>query len=511
MYRLTLAFALLLPVEATAQTQDKPKTIPITALDTSTIEIAFIGRIKLTGETKHITYTQPLPAQDDGQDLVSVEVAEQPGLTHELTEDGEGRTVTLTWTDPPAGELDYGIEVTVHRRAFDTPLKSTTKGKAPQFLKSGVLTKPDASIKKLAKELTEGSTSDLETALCVAMWIHENVEYDPGYSQDKSDKTVAKVLEVKRGTCDELSHLFIALCRCAGIPAREVSGLAHTGQAWGFHSWSEIRLGEQWVPVDATNAQIGFVDALHVAFARDNDDAKFQQGIQSLGTGMFSVLAHDMQVKIVKASRAKGVIDATMSFEPVTAPPGKQFAAVLTVKNPTSSWLAGPARLVLATGFTAIEPEMASFIVAPGGKQVIRWQVTSPADLEPGSTYWYRMGAVTFPHMVAAGKFTVASGLIGEIAAFKDAGGKAVVAVGLTNPLDEDHDGTLEICLFPDWEMKGDPLCFTQEKPVSPGKTEKVEIATDFTVSGNFAVEVKASLGGLLDRFVQKINVSTAE
>lgn len=491
-----------------ASAEEGAKRVPITALDTSTIEVAFSGTIKVTGETKHVTYTQPLPADDGGQNVVDVKVDSHPDLTHELLEDDESRTVQLTWTDPPAGELSYSIVATVHRHAFDTPVTSEKKGKSPKHLKSGPLTKPDKEVKKQAKELARDSDSDLETALRIAMWIHQNIEYDQNYSQDKKDKNVAKVLQVGRGTCDELSHLFIAMCRVVKIPAREVSGLAFTGLSWGFHSWSEIRLGDQWVPVDATNAQVGFVDALHVAFARDLDDAKFTQGIQSLGTGMLSVMDYSMEVDVVRATTASGVIDARMTFSPPSAPPGKPFEAVLTIDNPTNSWLAGPARLVVPEGFGVQEPLMATFLIGPGSQQVIRWNITSPADLESAATYWYRMGAVTFPHHIAAEKFTIASGLIGEVAAFQDAGGNAIVAAGLTNPLEEDHSGSMEVCLYDSWELQGEPLCYSDEKLIGPGQTEKVEFGTEFPISGNFAVEVNAELGGLKDRYIQKINVS---
>jgi hypothetical protein len=484
------------------------KRVPLTSLGTASIKVSFSGTIKLSGVTKSITYTQPLPAEDEEQSIESLTVAPSPGLDHELIKDGQGRKVRLTWTDPPAGDLEYSIEVLVKRSAFDRPITDPKKGSSKAFLKHGTLTKPNGVIKKQAKALAEGSASDLEAVLAIALWIHENIEYDRDYSQDKKDKKVATVMEVRRGTCDELSHLFIAMARSAGIPAREVSGLAYTGEVWGFHSWSEVRLGDRWVPVDATNLQVGFVDATHVAFARHGDDAKFEQNIESLGTGMFSVSGHSLDVRIMKATTSKDLIEASMTFSPETVPPGQPFKARLELKNPSNSWFVGPARLVAPAEFDVVEEAIATYVLAPGSEKAIEWNLATPAGLSQGATFWYRMGAVLFPHLVAASKLTVAAGLIDEVAAFQDAGGNAVVAIGVKNPLPEAHAAGAEICIYDNWELEGEPLCLTGEIEVQPGDVEKLEWETEFAIVGNFAIAVEASLGSLVDERVHKVNVS---
>jgi hypothetical protein len=486
------------------------RRVPLTSLATASVRITFEGTIKLTGTTKTLTYTQPLPAEDEGQDIASVEVGPSPGLAHELVEDGEGRTVRLTWTDPPAGEVRYSITVAVERRAFDRPVTSPDKGQAKAFLKSGTLTQPSAEIKKQAKELADGSPSDLATVLAIAHWIHENVEYDKNYSQTKQDKKVTQVMQVMRGTCDELSHLFIAMARSVSIPAREVSGLAFTGESWGFHSWSEVRLGDRWVPVDATNLQVGFVDATHVAFARDNDDAKFQQSIESLGTGMFSVVDHGMDVRIMKAATAADMLKATLSFEPPSVPPGLPVKARLVLDNPSNSWFAGPARLVVPEGFKVSGDPIGTYVLGPGGHEVIEWDIGTPAKLTTGATYWYRMGAVMFPHLVADSKLTIAAGLIGEVAAFQDAGGNAVVALGVHNPLPDAGTASIEVCLTGGWDLEGEPMCYASEEQLEPSASAKVEFQTEFAITSDFAIEVRIDMAGLTDERVHKVNISQA-
>ena len=73
------------------------------------------------------------------------------------------------------------------------------------------------------------------------------------------DLTASEVLAAGRGDCTEHARLFVALCRAAGIPAREVTGLAWTGdgtRTLGHHAWAEVELQSNWRPVDPTQARM---------------------------------------------------------------------------------------------------------------------------------------------------------------------------------------------------------------------------------------------------------------
>ncbi len=78
------------------------------------------------------------------------------------------------------------------------------------------------------------------------------------------------VMRNMKGTCVEHAVLFVTLCRAAGVPARELSGIAYAGDetgAFGSHVWAEVALSGRWVPVDPTFDEFP-VDATHIAFAR---------------------------------------------------------------------------------------------------------------------------------------------------------------------------------------------------------------------------------------------------
>lgn len=75
------------------------------------------------------------------------------------------------------------------------------------------------------------------------------------------------ILERKEGDCTEHTLLFVAVARAAGLPAREVGGLA-LGQSRGkpvlaWHAWAEYHDGNRWRAVDPTWNEPEGVDGTH--------------------------------------------------------------------------------------------------------------------------------------------------------------------------------------------------------------------------------------------------------
>ncbi|MBU1975229.1 MAG: transglutaminase-like domain-containing protein [Nanoarchaeota archaeon] len=97
------------------------------------------------------------------------------------------------------------------------------------------------------------------------------------------------VLENKQGVCDELTSLFMSLCRSLGIPTKFVSGMSYTdlelfSSPWGPHGWSEVYFPDiGWVPFDVTYRQMGYLDATHIKL-REAPDAK-DSSIEYLSRG----------------------------------------------------------------------------------------------------------------------------------------------------------------------------------------------------------------------------------
>ncbi|CAN0494085.1 unnamed protein product, partial [Phaeothamnion confervicola] len=93
---------------------------------------------------------------------------------------------------------------------------------------------------------------------------------------------IMRVLETKRGVCQDFAHLAIAALRSLGLPARYVSGYLLTRPAPGqvklagadaSHAWLSVWAPETgWVDFDPTNGIITSGEHITVAWGRDYED-----------------------------------------------------------------------------------------------------------------------------------------------------------------------------------------------------------------------------------------------
>lgn len=97
-------------------------------------------------------------------------------------------------------------------------------------------------VRALAAELSAAAGKHpWDLAQAFAAWIPKNIQPQIG-----SYTSVTAALDNRRGDCEEMSGIFVALCRAVGIPARLV---------WvPNHAWAEMYLSDQqgkghWLPV----------------------------------------------------------------------------------------------------------------------------------------------------------------------------------------------------------------------------------------------------------------------
>ena len=103
--------------------------------------------------------------------------------------------------------------------------------------------------KKLAAETK--TLSDWEQVEAIYTWVRENVEY----KFDQQIHSCVAALDAGHGDCEELSSLFIAICRSRGIPARAVWVPGHTYPEF----YLEDKTGKgHWFPCQAAGARHEF-------------------------------------------------------------------------------------------------------------------------------------------------------------------------------------------------------------------------------------------------------------
>ena len=122
----------------------------------------------------------------------------------------------------------------------------------------------------------------LDSLLALLAWVPSVLAYSTG-----STTVHGPLLEaVKQGSgvCQDFAHLFIAIARSWGIPARYVMGymdpgICATGEELATHAWAEALVpGAGWVGFDATHNLLANDHYVAVAVGRDSYDAAPQRG-----------------------------------------------------------------------------------------------------------------------------------------------------------------------------------------------------------------------------------------
>jgi len=128
------------------------------------------------------------------------------------------------------------------------------------YLKPTRLGPTDGEVKKLADRITQGKTTVQAKARAIYDWICENMYRDPD-TRGCGAGDVCLLLTRPGGKCADISSVYIALARAAGVPAREIFGIRLGKKAeedittWQ-HCWVEFYLpGTGWVPVDPADVR----------------------------------------------------------------------------------------------------------------------------------------------------------------------------------------------------------------------------------------------------------------
>lgn len=161
------------------------------------------------------------------------------------------RKLTLTF---------HAVRQEVIRRDFPAKEAAWDPADYARYLTPTTLGPIDGQVKILADQITQGKTTVQAKAKAIYDWICENMYRDPNTNGCGSGN-VCLLLNKPGGKCTDIHSVFVALCRAAGVPAREIFGIRQGKKAeqdiskWQ-HCWAEFYLpGYGWVPVDPADVR----------------------------------------------------------------------------------------------------------------------------------------------------------------------------------------------------------------------------------------------------------------
>lgn len=228
------------------------------------IEIGGIGKLWM-----------PVPKNWNGIGMTNVEIIEITPVPDDLFEDQHGNMIAY-WNVGYQREREYSIKFSIEVSEigydFDIDQIGQYDNMSKEYLtytqQSKMIQSNNVEIIKLAEEIVGNETNPFSQVKLIHKWVSENIK-----SGGLGDAVT--VLSRKAGDCGGHSHLFIALLRSLGIPARNVNGLHtayknyfETGEAIPghidentlfMHIWSEFFIpGYGWIQSDTSAGNQNF-------------------------------------------------------------------------------------------------------------------------------------------------------------------------------------------------------------------------------------------------------------
>ena len=134
-----------------------------------------------------------------------------------------------------------------------------------------------------ALDATAGAGSIYQRAVAIMEWIHREFAYEPGVTCVKTH--LEHSFALRRGVCQDFTHVMLGMCRAIGIPARYASGYLYNGPrdslvgAQASHAWCEVYLpAAGWIGFDPTNNTLADERYVKVAVGRDYEDVAPVEG-----------------------------------------------------------------------------------------------------------------------------------------------------------------------------------------------------------------------------------------
>jgi hypothetical protein len=182
------------------------------------------------GECTGINGYVPVPKDWPEQDVrvANEELSPQMAINYETLEGG-GKIMTFRLHQLEAGhEAKALVTFEITRNQLLAPEKTDgyrlpdphkLKADLHTYLgRSPLIESDNAKIHNLAKEIGVDKATAWDHVEAIYDWVRDHVKYDTNGKL----KGALAALRDKTGECEDMSSLFIAICRAAGIPARTV-------------------------------------------------------------------------------------------------------------------------------------------------------------------------------------------------------------------------------------------------------------------------------------------------
>jgi len=214
------------------------------------------------------------PRNHDGQYVLDWRIDISQDCRLDQQEDAFGN-ITHTFTVEGAfTELGVRVDGEVDIQDMNGIVRGAIERFPPSlFLRETRLTRPDPEIVEFARRLYAATDADTLKFLHLLLErLHEDMTFDT--DPTRASTTAAEAFGLKRGVCQDLTHVFIAAAREAGVPSRYVGGYLYRSDGMvaqeAGHAWAEAFVPDLgWIGFDPANGMCPTDAHIRVAVGLD--------------------------------------------------------------------------------------------------------------------------------------------------------------------------------------------------------------------------------------------------
>jgi len=223
--------------------------------------------IDLTAQPKgeFVRLWLPYPVSDRYQTIEDIRFGGNYAAAGVYTDKANGTPILYAEWPPAATSRKLYLSFRVERQEIlRTKLADTEPAWNPadyaEYLAPTSLGPTSGAVREVADSIVKGKTTTLAKAKAIYDWTIENMYRDPE-TRGCGKGDVCALLLKPGGKCTDISSVFVALCRAAGVPAREIFGLrlgksAEQDITTWQHCWAEVFIpGSGWMPADPADVR----------------------------------------------------------------------------------------------------------------------------------------------------------------------------------------------------------------------------------------------------------------
>lgn len=242
-----------------------------------------------------------VPEETDEQRCLNLYISNSLQSKVQFSDSLYGFKSTLFHLKGPFTSFNLSMSVVVEKKSFSFPVFKNLSIADEKKIVQDELFKIKNNDFIIQTKLTEVGYSQLpsetvqqsnETIFKYVQRINSFVQHFLIYETEvtNAQTSVKQVLEIKKGVCQDYSHLFISIMRNNSIPARYVSGYLNQGKQYigaaAMHAWVEVYIpGTGWLGIDPTNNVFVNENYIKVSHGSDYIDCMPVKGIYLSDSG----------------------------------------------------------------------------------------------------------------------------------------------------------------------------------------------------------------------------------